>query len=94
MALILASVRMDNVIFMGLFPPVILSLYGGAWLITAGLSDRGWPRLVGFGAIAAALLTAWMVGQVEQWLVYAVGLILFAAVPGYVMMREAPSQTV
>jgi hypothetical protein len=94
MALILASVRMDNTIFMGLFPPVILSLYGGAWLITAGLSDRSWPRFVGFGAIAAALLTAWMIGQVEQWLVYAAGLILFAAVPGYVMMREAPSQTV
>ncbi len=94
LALIIASLRMKDPIFMALFPPVILSVYGAAWLITAGLSDRAWPRYVGFGAIAAALLTAWMIGQPEQWLVYALGFIVFAVVPGYVMMREAPSQTV
>jgi hypothetical protein len=93
-SLIIASVRMQDPIFMALFPPVILSVYGGAWLITAGLSDRAWPRYVGLGSIAAALLTAWMVGQTEQWLVYALGFLLFAIVPGYAMMREAPSQTV
>jgi hypothetical protein len=93
-ALIIASVRMNDAVFMGLFPPVILSVYGGAWLIAAGLSDRAWPRYVGLGAIAAALLTAWMIGETGQWLVYALGFILFAIVPGYVMMREAPSQTV
>jgi hypothetical protein len=73
-SLILASVRMRTRHLHGrCFPPVILSVYGGAWLITAGPLRSRWPSLVGFGAIAAALLTAWMVGQTEQWLVYALG---------------------
>ena len=88
-ALIVAAVKMENTIFIGLFPPAILCVYGGAWLITAGLSGRAWPRYVGFASIALGVFTAWLVGEDVQWLVYALGLLLFATVPGYVMMRDA-----
>ena len=94
LSLIVASLRMNDAIFMGLFPPVILSLYGAGWLVAAGLSDRRWLRWVGFASVAAAVGTAWMLGQDEQWLVYAAALVLLAALPGFALMRQEPTEVV
>jgi hypothetical protein len=93
-SLIIAAARMKDPVIMGLFPPVILSLYGGGWLVGAALSDRSWLRWVGFAAIAAALGTALLIGRDEQWLAYAAALILLAALPGYALARQAPTDTV
>lgn len=93
-SLIIAAVRTRDPVFMGLFPPVILSLYGGGWLVGAALSDRAWLRWVGLASIAAALGSAVLIGRDEQWLVYAAALFSLAALPGYALARQAPSEVV
>jgi len=77
-----------------LFPSVILALYGTGWAVSATMSERRWMRTVAIGSWIGAPAVAWLTGSPTQYLAYAAALILFAFVPGLVMMREEPSEIV
>lgn len=81
-------------IFMGLFPPVILALYGSAWIVGSALSDRPWLKWVAIASYAAAVGSALLIGETAQYLVYAVAFLLLSVLPGLALMRQAPSETV
>jgi len=69
--------------------PVVLVLYGMGWWVSAKISELGWLKLVSAGCFLAAPIMALMAGRPEQLLAYAAALVLFAAVPGFVIMRAA-----
>lgn len=71
-----------------LFAPIILIIYGMGWWVSAKMSGRGWLKLVAFGCFLSAPGLCAMVGRAEQLLAYAACLILFATVPGLILMRE------
>jgi hypothetical protein len=88
-AFILGSARTGEWIIMALLPPVILALYGAAWTVAAALTDKGWIRLVASGTLVLAVACGWLAGTAEQYLIYGAALLLFAALPGAVLMRQA-----
>lgn len=69
--------------------PVILVMYGMGWWISAKVSEQSWLKIISSGCFLFAPVTALMAGRAEQMLVYAAALLLFAAVPGFVIMRAA-----
>jgi hypothetical protein len=69
--------------------PVILVMYGMGWWVSAMMSGQGWLKAVSFGCFIGAPLMALMAGRPEQLLAYAVALVLFAAIPGLILMRAA-----
>jgi hypothetical protein len=71
-----------------LFAPIILLIYGMGWWVSAKMSERGWLKLVAFGCFLSAPGLCFMVGRTEQLLAYAACLVLFASVPGFILMRE------
>lgn len=93
-AFYVAAWRTQDWQIMNLFAPVILSLYGAAWTVAAKMTRRTWIWGLALGSFAAAVLSASLIGRSEQYLVYAVSLILLAFVPGVVAMRAEPSEVV
>jgi hypothetical protein len=75
-----------------MWPPFVLAMYGSSWLVMGILLKRRWSMLVAFGCCATAILMGFLVGKHETWLVMGLGLILFMAAPGFIMMRRKPVQ--
>jgi hypothetical protein len=94
LSLFAAVYRTGDWIFMGLFPPVILALYGAAWIVGAALSDRAWMKWVAVGSFASAVGSALLIGDTAQYLVYAAALFLLSVLPGLAMLRQEPTDTV
>ncbi len=67
--------------------PAILLMYGMGWWVSAKMSGIGWLKLVAIGSFLGAPALGLMSGMPEQLLAYAACLILFAMVPGLVLMR-------
>lgn len=72
---------------MALLAPAILVLYGIGWWTMSDLTRQNWLRWVSLGTFAGAIATSLLAGKPEQFLAYAAGLILFATVPGVILMR-------
>jgi hypothetical protein len=70
--------------------PVVVALYGAAWLVAAAVSRQSWMNLVAYGAFATCVLLGWLWPQPTV-----MGYVLTAAVfgltalPGLVMLRRA-----
>lgn len=79
---------------MNVFPVLIFALYGAAWFVAAEMSGKGWIRLVAFGSFAAAVGMGALTGQALQMIGYAGCLMLLAVLPGLILMRQEPSDTV
>ncbi len=94
LALFAAVYKTGDWIFMGLFPPVILALYGAAWIVGAAVSDRAWMKWVAVGSFAAAAGAGLLIGTTAQYLFYAAAMILLSALPGVVMLRQEPAEVV
>ena len=75
-------------------PSIVLALYGVAWTVGGLMIPASWVRFVAWGAFAAAVLMALLIGDVKVWLAYAAALLLLTAVPGVVLMRQAPSDVI
>ena len=76
------------------FCSIILALYGVCWTVSAAMSDRKWMWWIAYGSFAGSLGMALMIGTGFEYLAYAIGLFLFAALPGWLMMRDEPSEIV
>lgn len=86
-AFTLASARAAMPAMMGMLGPVILALYGMAWLVAAALTGRRVFAAVGVAAFGFTLLLAWTVALPEQFLVFAAALGCTVMLPGLALAR-------
>jgi hypothetical protein len=77
-----------------IFPVMILALYGAAWSVAADMSGRGWIRVVALASFAGAVIMGLLTNHPMQMLAYAAALILLAFVPGIILLRQEPSDTI
>ena len=92
LAIALATWRTQSALLISFSPSIVMGLYGAAWSTAASLTGRRWLWITAYGSFAAALISAWLIGQTVQWLVYAASLFLLAMVPGLALMRQARGQ--
>lgn len=71
-----------------MLPPVLLTLWGAAWWVTAILNDRRWLLGVATGSFAAAIATAAAGNSMTQLPLAAACLLLLAFLPAVVLMRQ------
>lgn len=76
------------------FPSVIFALYGAGWVVASSVTGRKWLFWVGLASWFTAPLLAWISGETYLYLVYAAALILLMTVPGYLILRAEPTETV
>jgi hypothetical protein len=69
------------------WPPTALALYAGAWLALGIVLKRLWAILLAIGCSLTAILMGALTGAPEEWLVMGLGMLLFMAAPGFLMMR-------
>lgn len=74
---------------MSAMAPAVLVLYGLGWWAALALSGQKWLGWVCMGSFAGAMAISALAGQAEQFIAYAACLILFATVPGLVIMAKA-----
>lgn len=77
-----------------IFPSLIFALYGSGWAVSATMSDQKWQWKLAIGCWIAAPLIAFLTGSPLMWLGYAAGLVLFAFVPGVLLVRQEPSEVI
>lgn len=77
-----------------LFPSLIFALYGAGWAVSATMSDKKWLWWLAIGAWIGAPVIALLTGEPEQYLAYAVGLLLLTVVPGVAMVRQEPAEVI
>ena len=83
-----------NAAIFNVFPVLILALYGAAWSVAADLSGKVWIRIVALGSFAAAVAMGLLATSSYLMLAYAAALLLLAAVPGFILLRQEPSDTI
>ena len=94
LGLIVAAYRTGEALVFDLFAVVILGLYGSAWAFSAIVTRTKWLMGVAIASYGMAVVSAWFVGTSTLYLIYAVALVLLAAVPGLVLRSREPSQVV
>jgi len=94
LAIAILSARTQSYIPTLIFPPLILGLYGMGWSVAAAMSGKRWIWMTAIGSYAGALLVAWLAIDPVVYLVYSAALLLLMALPGYILMRQEPSDTI
>jgi hypothetical protein len=94
LAIGILSARTQSYIPTLIFPPLILGLYGMGWSVAAAMSGKRWIWMTAIGSYAGALLVAWLAIDPVVYLVYSAALLLLMALPGYILMRQEPSDTI
>ncbi|MDP1632666.1 MAG: hypothetical protein Q8L66_14720 [Caulobacter sp.] len=94
MSLAIIAIRSGSALPMLVFPSLILGLYGMGWSVAAAMSHKRWIWMTAIGSYASALLVAWFAAEPVLYLLYAAALILLGALPGFVLMRQEPSDTI
>lgn len=74
--------------------PMVLGLYGIGQFVTGEISGQPALKLAGIAAFAGVLAAVFLTGTEYIWLVGAVSAFLAVCVPGLLMMRAEPSETV
>jgi hypothetical protein len=75
---------------MGACAPIIMAIYGGAWLVGAVLSKMRWLYAVAAGSFVMAVATAWFANDpTNLFLAYAASLLALLALPGFLITRLA-----
>jgi hypothetical protein len=70
-------------------PPMIMALYGAAWLVCAVAFRAPWQRWVGVLSLLSSLALAFTAARVEEYLVFALSLYLLAGLPGlFAVLRD------
>ena len=72
-----------------LYACIVFALQGAGWLVAYTLRRRIWLLGVALGWFASAIVTAFLIGTETFVLACALSLLLFMALPGYVMMQLA-----
>ncbi|MFZ9905032.1 MAG: hypothetical protein ACO3GE_06470 [Steroidobacteraceae bacterium] len=67
----------------------VLSVYGIAWLVAAAMTGQFWMKLTAFAAFVTIPILGAFAGTGEEFLIYAIALVLTAVVPGVRLVRES-----
>lgn len=89
-----AGWRLQSEDVMVTFPSVIFALYGAGWAVASAMTGKKWLWWVALGSWVMAPVLGWLAGQPEQYLAYAAALIVLMSAPGFVLMRQEPSDIV
>lgn len=74
--------------------PMVLGLYGIGQFVTGAISGQGALKFAGIAAFAGVLATVFLTGTEYIWLVGSAAAFLAVCIPGLMMMRGEPSETV
>jgi hypothetical protein len=64
------------------------------WSVAAAMSGKRWLWATAIGSYLACLLAAWYSVSTSVYLVYAAALVLLAVLPGLLLMRQEPGDTI
>jgi hypothetical protein len=78
-----------NAPFLLLWPPMAFTLYGGTWTMVGIIRRQPWYWVVGVGCFVTAFACASLISKPTEWLVMGIGILLWVAVPGAVIMFRA-----
>lgn len=87
----IAAWRLHLGVIITLLPPIIMALYGGAWLICAAAFRTWFLLAVGVLSLLSSLLLAYTVAQPVEYLVFALSLYLLGAGPSLLGLLRARS---
>lgn len=85
----LMAYRSDEFFVMNSISLYVLSAYGVGWTLAANMTGRGWMQFNALMAFITVPVLGAFVGTGQEFLIYAIALILLAVVPGVRLMREA-----
>ncbi len=88
------SWRIHSPVLTLLFPSMIFAAYGSGWAVSATMTKARWQWRLAIAAWIAAPAIALLTGTDWIWLAYAAGLIGLALVPGMILVRQEPAETV
>jgi hypothetical protein len=83
------AVRQNNGLIWELYGCIVFALQGAGWLVAYTLRRRIWLLAVALGWFGSAILAGFLIGTETFVLICALALLLFMALPGYVMMQLA-----
>lgn len=69
----------------------VLSLYAVGWIVAAAMTGLGWMRFNALMAFITVPVLGAFAGTGQEYLVYAIAIVLTAVVPGVRLMRAAAS---
>jgi hypothetical protein len=92
--LAIAAWKLDDPVMFGLLPSGILILYGAAWTLAAQMSELKWTGYIAALSFILAVGMALLLQDARIYLAYAAALLLTAALPGWLLMRQEPSDVV
>jgi hypothetical protein len=87
----IAAWRLHMGVIVTVLPPIIMALYGGAWLICAAAFRTWFLMAVGVLSLLSSLLLAYTVAQPVEYLLFAVSLYLLGAGPSLVGVLRSRS---
>jgi hypothetical protein len=76
------------------FSAAVLALYGVNWMVAAAMSGRQWYRGIAVASFVGTVVLLLSIGTGYEFLIYGLGLLFLVALPGWLMMREEPSEIV
>ena len=86
------AVREQSITIWLFHPMMVCVVQGTVWYIAFAIRRRGWIGLVSAGWFATALLLALVIEHHSFVLVMGLALLLLMALPGRVLMRNAPAR--
>jgi hypothetical protein len=93
-ASLIAAYQMKSAAAFGLFPSIVLALYGLGWLVASAMNETKWLRAVSTVSFIAAVIVALAADSKAEYLVMAAAIYLLMALPGWLLTRAEPSDVV
>lgn len=75
-------------------PTVVFVAYGSAWMVAAAMTGFRWMTAIAVMSFAGAVAVGWFADGAGVYLVFTAVIFLVALVPGLILMRQEPSETV
>ena len=94
LGMVAMGVRTGDWSAMQMMPTLVFAAYGAAWTVAAAMSGQKWINVVALASYAGAVLLGVFVGQAAGYLVFVGLLVGVVLVPGLVLMRREPAETV
>lgn len=90
----LAAWREHSAMVWDTFPCAVLVFYGAGWMVAAAMSQLTWVRWVAAGCLICAIAVGVLADNAASCLVFAAGCFMLVALPGWLLLRQEPSDIV